>query len=202
MNKPTDNQYPLQSDIQARWSPYAFAETPLTTAELGSIFEAARWAPSAYNEQPWRFVIASKDADPDTYAVIFGSMIDWNKMWTATAPILIAVVAKKTFSHDGSANPWGPYDAGQAAAYLSLQATSMGLYTHQMAGFDPTALTEGLDLSDDYAPVALIALGHLGNPDTLPIDPLKDKHNDVTRSRKPLSEVVLTKGGETSPLLG
>ena len=128
MNKPTDNHFPVQADIQARWSPYAFAETPLTADELGSIFEAARWAPSAYNEQPWRFVIASKDADPETYDVIFGSMIDWNKMWTATAPVLIAVVAKKTFSHDGSANPWGPYDAGQAAAYLSLQATSMGLH--------------------------------------------------------------------------
>ena len=92
MNKPTDNQFPLHADIQARWSPYAFAETPLTADELGSIFEAARWAPSAYNEQPWRFVIASKDAVPEMYDCIFGSRIDWNKMWTATAHVLSAMV--------------------------------------------------------------------------------------------------------------
>jgi nitroreductase len=187
-NKRAVAEAPVEDLILRRWSPRAFADTPVSDADLKTLFTAASWAASSYNEQPWRFLVGRKG--DETWNKIFSSLTPANQSWTNSAPVLYASLAKRTFSHNGSLNRVAVHDVGAASATLSLQATALGLHTHGMAGFDPEALRAAFHIPNDFDPVACWALGYLGDPDRLPENYRKMELQ--ARTRKPLHEFVFT----------
>jgi len=148
-----------------RWSPRAYTGREVSPATLAKVFEAARWAASSYNEQPWRFLVGVRNSD--TYKKIFETLIGFNQGWAGSAPVLILGVASTKFSHNGAANGSALYDLGAASSYLTLQAAELGLATHQMAGYDQAAARAAFGIPEDYAMGAVIALGYQGEPATL-----------------------------------
>ena len=139
------------------------ADKQVSEADLKTIFTAAAWAASSFNEQPWRFVLGRKG--DETWNKIFNSLMPMNQLWTKSAPVLFATFAKKTFSHNKSPNSVAQHDVGAACANLALQATSLGLHAHGMAGFDRPALHAALAVPEDFDPVACWAMGYLGDPE-------------------------------------
>lgn len=174
--------------ILRRWSPRAFADKEISPAELATLFEAARWAASSSNEQPWRFLVGRRG--DETYQKIFNSLVEFNQMWAKSAPVLVLSVAKKTFSSNGSPNKYGLHDTGAATALLSLQATANGLHTHSMAGFDAEQARASFGIPSDYEMGAVTAVGYFGDPSTLP-DRMQ-KMEVAPRERKPLEEIVFS----------
>jgi nitroreductase len=174
--------------ILKRWSPRAFSDKAVSGEDLKKIFEAARWAASSYNEQPWRFLVGHKG--DETYKKIFDSLVEFNQGWAKSAPVLILSVGKKTFTGNGAPNGYGIHDTGAATAYIGLQATALGLYTHSMAAFDHHKVAAAFGIPDDFATGSVTALGYFGDPNTLP-DQLKQQEVSP-RQRKPLEEIVFT----------
>src|ERR1700761_8330274 len=171
-----------------RWSPRAFADKAVSDDDLKKIFEAARWAASSYNEQPWRFFLGRRgDA---TYKKIFDTLVEFNQRWAKSAPVLILSVASNKFAQNGNPNYYSLHDTGAATGYLSLEATALGLHTHSMAGFDHGKARKAFDVPADYDIGAVTALGYLGDPATLH-DQLRAQETSP-RQRKQLSEFVLT----------
>jgi nitroreductase len=170
-----------------RWSPRSFADREVNPADLAKVFEAARWAASSSNEQPWRFLVG--DHNSLTYKKIFDSLVPLNQAWAVHAPVLILGVAKTKFSHNDSPNRVALYDLGAAASYLTLEAAALGLSTHQMAGFDQDAVRKALEIPEDYVIGAVIALGYQGEPAALANE--KFVAQEVApRQRKPLNQFV------------
>ena len=174
--------------FRARWSPRAFSDREVSNQDLKTIFEAARWAASSYNEQPWRFLVARK-SDGAAYDKLLHILHPFNQAWTKTAPVLFIMAAKRTFSHNGSPNRYNIHDAGQALAHVFLQATALGLHAHGMAGFDYDRARTELGIPDDYDVGAAAALGYLGSPDRLE-DAQQRQGELAKRTRKPLNEIV------------
>lgn len=173
--------------IRSRWSPRSFSPRPVSNEDLKTILEAARWAASSYNEQPWRFFVARK-SDGAAYDKLLRLLLPANQSWAKTAPVLIVMAAKRTFSHNGSPNYYALHDAGQALAHLFLQATALGLHAHGMAGFDREKARKELAIPDDYDLAAAVALGYLGSPDQLTE---QQRQSELARrQRKPLNEIV------------
>jgi nitroreductase len=172
----TNGLHPL---IASRWSPRAFTNQPVDPATLRTLFEAARWAFSSYNEQPWRFVVATKD-QPEEFAKVLDVLMPFNQNWAKTAWALGISFGKKTFSHNGSPDRHGLHDAGAALANLAIQATAMGLHVHAMGGFDTARARTDFGVPDDFEAAAAFAIGYVDGPDTPPAD----------RTRKPLEAIV------------
>jgi len=158
-------EHPVHPIFLNRWSPRAFSPEPLSDETVGRLFEAAKWAASSYNEQPWRFLVGRT---PEDHARILSVLIPFNQLWAKNAPLLVLSVAKKTFAHNGTPNRVAVHDVGAASAYLILAATELGLYAHGMAGFDVAAARSVLEIPDDYEPLAVWAIGHRGNKEDLP----------------------------------
>jgi nitroreductase len=196
MEKPAPTQYAVHDLIRRRWSPRAFSDRAVHPDELRRIFEAARWAPSSANEQPWSFVLATKKTRAD-YDRLFSCLLPENQLWVWQAPVLMLSVAKLTFDEDRSPNRHALHDVGLAVENLVLQALSQDVFVHQMAGFEVEKARELLNLPAGYEPVAMIALGYLGDPNTLP-EKLRDRELS-SRVRKPLTEFVY--GGRWGQLL-
>jgi nitroreductase len=178
--------------FHSRWSPRSFEEREVSQADLEKVFEAARWAASSFNEQPWRFLVGKRNSE--THKKIFDSLMPFNQLWTASAPVLILGVAKTKFSHNDSPNRVALYDLGAAASYLTLQAAALGLATHQMAGFDPDAARKAFGIGDDYIFGAVIALGYQGEPAALTNEQMLAQEV-APRARKPLKEFMLSSWG-------
>src|ERR1700689_1189164 len=140
-----------------RWSPRSFSDREVSKADLAKVFEAARWAASSFNEQPWRFLVG--DHNSLTYKKIFDSLMPVNQAWAVHAPVLILGVTKTKFSHNDSPNRVALYDLDAASSYLTPQAAALGLSTHQMAGFDQDAARKSLEIPENYVIGAVIALG-------------------------------------------
>lgn len=173
--------------IRRRWSPRSFSTREVSDEDLKTVLEGARWAASSFNEQPWRFLVARK-SNPAAYEKILGLLVPANQAWAKTAPVLLIMAAKRTFSHSGSPNRFGLHDSGQALAQLFLQATALGLHAHGMAGFDAERARKELEIPDDYDLAAAAALGYLARPDQLPE---QYRQSEVAkRTRKPLNEIV------------
>ncbi len=170
-----------------RWSPRAFANRIVSNEDLKAILEAARWAASSYNEQPWRFVVARKSDGP-LYEKVLNVLLPFNQAWAKSAPVLIITAAKQTFTHNGTPNLHAMHDAGAALAYIALQATALGLRAHAMAGFDRERARTELGIPEGYEPAAAVAIGYLGSPDDLPA-PYREREL-APRTRKPLSELA------------
>ncbi len=178
----------VEENILRRWSPRAFADREVSAEQLKKLFEAARWAASSYNEQPWRFLVGRKG--DETYRKIFDSLIEFNQSWANSAPVLMLSVGKKTFAQNGNPNHYALHDTGAATANLALQATASGLHTHSMAGFDNEIARAAFGIPDDYEIGAVTAIGYLGNVEALP-DPMR-KMETSPRERKPLQEFVFS----------
>jgi nitroreductase len=187
MEKLAPTDLPVHDLIRRRWSPYAFSERPVEPAVLQTILEAARWTPSCFNEQPWRFVVATRD-DEEGYERLLGCLMEGNKGWARRAPVLILAVAKEQFTHNGKENRFALYDTGAAVMSLCLQATALGLFCHQMGGFDGEKARAELGVPEGFTPAAMLALGYPGDPEELP-EPLRERQ-DAPRRRKALSEIV------------
>lgn len=186
--KETKNDHSVHELIKNRWSPRAFDGTRVVKDEVMQLLEAVRWAPSANNEQPWRFIVAEKGTK--AYEQLEESLMPGNKLWAPKAPLFILTVARTTFSKNGKENGVALYDLGQAVANLSLQATDLGLHLHQMGGFNKTEAHEAFSLAADEQPVTIIAVGYQGDADELP-DHLKEREL-APRARKPISEFTET----------
>lgn len=167
-----------------RWSPRAMSGETLAQAELNTLLEAARWAPSTYNEQEWRFLYARRETpDFETY---LGLLVEANRVWCKSAAVLVVVCSHKVFARNGKANPVHSFDAGAAFENLCLQATEMRLVAHGMAGFDRDQAREQLRVPDDYHIDAMIALGRPGDPADLPEDV---REREQPSDRKPIAEI-------------
>jgi nitroreductase len=199
MQKPATADHPVHDFILKRWSPRAFSSKPVPPDVLRSLFEAARWAPSSNNEQPWAYLVATKE-DPESYAKTLGVLVEFNANWAKNAPVLALAVAKLNFSKNSTPNRNAPYDLGASAALLSVEATSRGLFVHQMAGFDPHKARQVFEIPSDWDASAALAIGYAGDLESLS-QPLKDREL-APRTRKPLREFVMTgKWGHTAPFL-
>lgn len=175
-----------------RWSPRSFSDRDVSSKDLRILFEAVRWTASSYNEQPWRFLLGRRS--DSTYDKILHSLGEFNQVWARTAPILILGAAATRFSHNGSENAVAMYDLGAAAATLCYQATHLGLFTHQMAGFDRGVARTAFGIPDDFLLGAVIALGHQGDPAELAHESMRQQETSP-RQRKAASEFVLSGWG-------
>ncbi|HET8921704.1 MAG TPA: nitroreductase family protein [Candidatus Acidoferrum sp.] len=199
MQKPAAAEHPVHDFIVQRWSPRAFSDKPVLPEVLRSLFEAARWAASSYNDQPWAYIVATKD-DEKNYSKLLSVLVDMNAAWAKQAPVLAISVARKHFKHNGAPNRVALHDVGAANAQLTMEATSRGLLVHQMAGFDQSKAREVFGIPEGWDPVSAIAIGYPGDPETLPENFRTPEL--APRTRKPLSEFVMTgHWGHTAPFL-
>lgn len=190
MDKSANNEYPIQETVKERWSPRAFSDEPVPEEDLRSLFEAARWAPSSYNEQPWHFIVGTKSGSRETYDALFDCLLGGNQTWAKTAPVLALSVARKQFVRNGQRNRHALHDVGLAVGNLLVEATARDLYVHQMAGFEAETARENFAIPESQEPVAGFAIGYRGDPESLPAD-LRDQER-ADRSRKTLDEFVFS----------
>lgn len=177
----------VHDQFTARWSARAFSNTSVTEAEMNSLFEAARWAPSASNNQPWRFAYGLRgDAG---FAKIADGLVPFNRAWAEKAAALVVVASSSTVDKDGlaTANPWHGFDAGAAWGHFALQALHSGLVAHAMGGFEASKLAESLKLPEGYVIHAVVAVGHQGDAADLP-EMLQSR--EMPSGRRPITETV------------
>lgn len=177
--------HPIEEIFLRRWSPRAMTGEGIRAEELMRLFEAARWAPSTYNEQEWRFLYAHRDTDH--WQTFFDLLVDANQAWCDKAGVLVVVLSHKVFERNGKENPVHTFDAGAAFENLALQGAMMDLVVHGMAGFDQDAARKNLDVPDDYAVEAMIALGKPGDPDQLS-EQMREREKPT--GRKPVEEIA------------
>jgi nitroreductase len=195
----TESTTPLHDLIKTRRSPLAFSGQPIEPEKLRSLLEAARWAASSYNQQPWHFIVATKEQAGE-FERLLGCLVPGNAQWAKDAPALMLSVAKLTFDANGAPNRHALHDVGQATANLAIQATALGLAIHQMGGFDAARAREEFSIPEGYEPVAAIAVGYPGDPESLP-ESLRAREG-ARRTRRELGEFVFTgTWGQTSPVV-
>ena len=199
MTMRASTDHPVQELIAARWSPYAFADRPVPRAELLSLFEAARWAPSSYNEQPWSYLVATKD-DPEAFDTMLSCLVEGNRLWAKAAPVLALGCTSLHFARDGRPNAAAVHDLGLASANLVLEATARGLAVHKMIGILPERAREVYHVPEGVQPLTGLAICYAGDPDSLP-EKLRDRDR-ARRPRKPLSAFVFAgRWGSAAPLV-
>ncbi len=167
-------EFEIMPVIQERWSPRAFSEKPIDPLDLKSVLEAARWAPSCFNEQPWRFVVG---VGKEGLKAFHEALLPKNALWAKKAPVMILICAQKVFSQSGKENPYHAFDSGTAWGFLALEAKKRGLMTHAMAGFRKEQLIEALLLPHDWTVIALVAMGYYGE--------IKDLDEQLVQQEEP-----------------
>ena len=187
MNKPAPVSPQVHELIRERWSPRAFADRPVDSDALRSLLEAAQWAPSCFNEQPWTFIVATREV-PEEHERLLGCLVAGNQVWAKHAPVLMVSVARLAFDRNGKPNRHAFHDVGLAAAQLTLQATSLGLAVHQMGGIEIDKIRQTYRVPEGCEPVAGFAVGYPGDPESLPE---KIRTMELApRKRKPLSAIA------------
>lgn len=176
--------------ILNRWSPVAFSDKAVNDDIISLLFEAASWAPSSFNAQPWKFIWGRKGEE--TYKKLYSLLNDKNKVWAETAPVLILGMAELIPEGRKSVNRFASYDTGMAVSNLLLQATYSGLFVHQMGGYDTVGARSVFKLPENYEPQAMMAVGYKGSGDALPPEVMKREHR--IRERKKMDEFVFRKG--------
>lgn len=188
MHKPAITQVAIDATIAARWSGRAYdAAKAVSHEQVIALLEAARWAPSCFGDQPWRFVVWNKASNPEAWQQAFDCLVPGNQAWVKDAPVLMLVCADTLFSHNQQPNRWAQYDTGAAAENLCLQASALGLTAHQMGGFDASMAREKFNIPVQYTLMAMISVGHPADVATLSGDALA--RETAARKRKPLSEL-------------
>jgi nitroreductase len=179
--------HPIHELIANRWSPYAFADRSVPVDDLRSLFEAARWAASSYNEQPWRYIVAMRD-NPAEFERLLSCLVEGNQPWAKSAPVLALGCTSLKFALNGKPNPAAIHDLGLASATLCLEATARGLCVHQMIGIVPDKARALYRIPEDSQALTALAIGYLGIPDSLP-EGYRNREL-APRQRKPLAEFV------------
>jgi nitroreductase len=190
-HKQATPDHPIQQLISQRWSPYAFADRPLSDDDLRSVFEAARWSASSYNEQPWRYIVATK-AKPVDFERLLSCLVEGNRVWAKAAPVLALGCTSLNFTLNGKPNAAAEHDLGLASATLTLEATARGLSVHQMIGILPDKARELYRIPDGIRPLTGPAIGYAADPGALP-ENLRGR-DLAQRARRPLAEFVF--GGQ------
>jgi nitroreductase len=182
--------HPILPVIAERWSPYAFEPRAIERDKLLSCLEAARWAPSSYNEQPWTFILAER-TDAEAFAKLLGCLVEGNQAWAKNVGALLITVVARLFTKNGKPNRAAEHDIGLAAGNMVLQATALGLQGHQMIGIEPAKVRAGYNVPDDHEPLTAIALGYPAavSPGTSDAVAQRDL---ARRLRKPLSEIIIS----------
>ena len=180
-------EHQIHELITRRWSPYAFSDKLVSRDDLGSLFEAARWAPSSYNEQPWSYIVATKE-DPAEFERLLGCLVEANQEWARLVPVLALGVVRRTFTRNGKPNAAAEHDLGLASGNLVLEATSRGIYVHQMIGIVPDKAREVYAIPEHSAALTGLAIGYLGDGDGLPEK--RRQLDDAPRTRKQIDEFV------------
>ena len=196
-SKPVDTDVAIHPLIRDRWSPRAFADRPVSVEDLTILLEAARWAPSSSNLQPWRFLVGRRE-DRAAFEKVLSVLVEFNQNWARNAPVLLLAVAKTTAQDGTTPNKWAAHDVGLALSNLAIQATALDLHVHYMAGFDGEKARQVFGFSHEYDAITAGAIGYVGDPDTLP-DKLREREL-APRKRKPLSEIAFG-GNWGEPLL-
>jgi len=182
-------QAPIERLFAERWSTRAFhPDKAVETEQLAACLEAARWAPSCFGEEPWRYIVADRFADAESWNKALSALMPKNQLWAQHAPVLIVAAAEHTFSHTGNPNRWAEYDAGQATICFCLQAAKLGLATHQMGGFDADAMKQHLAMPETMHVMSVVAVGYPG--DVAGLDADFQPIESASRTRKPLQEIV------------
>jgi len=187
--------------VLGRWSPRSFTSREVGEKDLARVFEAARWTASSSNEQPWHYLVGIRNVPSyaATYEKIFAALVDANKAWAGAAPVLILGIARTRFARNNAENAYALYDLGAATCYLTLQASALGLATHQMAGFNHDAARRSFEIPANYALGSVVALGYQGEPAALGSEQLVDREI-APRVRKSLKDFVLSAWGEPASL--
>ncbi len=200
LKKPADANHPIHDLIRERWSPRAFADKPVAKETLLSVLEAARWAASSNNGQPWAFIVATKE-DAAEHQRLVDCLMPGNQGWAINAPVLMLSFARKNWEGEDRANRTAQHNVGLAAGTLTLQAEAEGLVVHQMAGIDVDKIRETYDVPEVYDPMAAIALGYQGEVEDLDSETFREREV-APRVRKPLPEFVFGgKFGTSSALV-
>ncbi len=187
MKKPAITTLNIHPVIKNRWSPRSFSDKAVSSEQLQRILEAARWAPSSFNEQPWRFIVGVKG--DETYNKLYDCLVEFNQIWAGNAPVLVLAIGKKT-SAKGEENSVYQYDVGQSMAYITLQAEAEGLKSHQMGGFSKTKARELFNIPEDFDPMVMSAIGYQDEPEKL--RPNFADMEKQPRARKSLDELVFS----------
>ena len=180
-------QHPISDVLAQRWSPYVYESRPVPRSEVESLFEAVRWAPSAYNEQPWRYLVATQD-DPAEFEKLLSCLVEPNQVWAKAAWVLGLGIVSTTFQRNGKPNATAPHDLGLGSAALLVEATKRGLMVHQMSGILPDRARELYSVPQGFDILTGMAIGHAGSLEAAP-EALRER-DQTPRSRKPLAEFV------------
>lgn len=180
--------HPVHELIQKRWSPRAFSSQPVEQEKVMALLEAARWAASSANEQPWRFICATKE-QAERYDRLFECLNEGNQVWAKAAPVLIMTLVKTQLERNNKPNRWALHDLGLAIGNLTTQASALDLYVHSMGGFSVEKARQLFNLPSEIEPATMIAVGYLGAPDQLPAG-LKEREM-AEQQRKALDELIL-----------
>lgn len=188
LHKPAMTQVPIDTTIANRWSGRAYNATKaVSQQQVVALLEAARWAPSCFGDQPWRFIVWNKSLDAPAWQQAFDCLTPGNQAWAKEAPVLLLTCANTLFSHNQQANRWAQYDTGAAVENLCLQASSMGLMAHQMGGFNADAAREAFAIPVQYTPMAMVSVGYPADIASLEGEVLS--RETAARNRRPLNEL-------------
>ena len=188
MQKPAITQVPINETIANRWSGRAYdASQAVSHEQIIALLEAARWAPSCFGDQPWRFIVWNKNPDAQAWQQAFDCLAPSNQTWVKDAPVLLLVCADTLFNHNQQPNRWAQYDTGAAAENLCLQASSMGLMAHQMGGFNATSASETFAIPAQYIPMAMLSIGYPADIASLEGEVLAREMAE--RKRRPFNEL-------------
>ena len=180
------SEYEINPLILGRWSPYSMTGEEISDEELMSLFEAARWAPSSYNGQPWRFIYAKRDTKD--WDKLFNLLVEGNQGWAKNAAALVVIISRKNFEHNNKPSITHTFDTGSAWENMALEASSRGLAIHGMEGFDYDKAKEDLEIPDDFEVCAMAAIGKKGKIEDLPKEM---QQREQPRDRRPLKEIVM-----------
>jgi nitroreductase len=187
MRKPAASNVPIHPLLAERWSARAFdPDRPVAREQWLALLEAARWAPSCYGGEPWRYVLWDRFAAPEAWQEAFACLSEGNRAWAQRAPLLMLAAADRLRERDDALNRWAPYDTGAASLSLCLQAVALGLLAHQMGGFDAARLRAAFQIPERYECMAMIAIGYPGDPSTL-AEPYRSREH-AQRVRRPVEE--------------
>lgn len=188
MHKPAITQVPINETLANRWSGRAYdASKQVSHEQIITLIEAARWAPSCFGDEPWRFIVWDKNADEKAWQQGFDCLVPGNQAWVKDAPVLLLVCADTLFNHNQKPNRWAQYDSGAAAENMCLQASSMGLMAHQMGGFDQDKARETCAVPEQYIPMAMMAIGYAADIASLEGEVLT--RETTPRKRRPINEL-------------
>ena len=190
--------YPILPILAERWSPYGFEDRPVSEADLRSLFEAARWAASSYNEQPWNYLVATRENSPE-FGRLLSCLVEANQAWAKAAPVLVLGIVSLRFARNNQENRAAVHDLGLAAGNLLAEATTRGLSVHQMIGILPDKARESYQIPEHFEAWTAMAIGYKADPAKLP-DALRER-DMAPRQRKPLNKFVFTgRWGHPMPL--